>query len=157
MRTGFPCNESRFFPVGIDLRGKAVSCTGFGFTVHHWWGHFLFIQNSSRVWLFIFRFIIYSIKCPDFSIPHLPQSVVHKLHFVEMAQIYRLLETRHKLVIIQTLKRFLIARFFPCSILEHMLSFVDICSMIVQPWFDQAQWIKATDKETEESWDIFII
>ena len=34
MRTGFPCNESRFFPVGIDLQGKAVSCTGFGFTVH---------------------------------------------------------------------------------------------------------------------------
>ena len=33
MRTGFPCNESRFFPVGIDLQGKAVSCTGFGFTV----------------------------------------------------------------------------------------------------------------------------
>ena len=24
MRTGFPCNESRFFPVGIDLQGKAV-------------------------------------------------------------------------------------------------------------------------------------
>ena len=35
MRTGFPCNESRFFPVGIDLQGKAVSCTGFGFTVLH--------------------------------------------------------------------------------------------------------------------------
>ena len=34
MRTGFPCNESRFFPVGIDLQGKAVSCTGFGFTVY---------------------------------------------------------------------------------------------------------------------------
>ena len=34
MRTGFPCNESRFFPVGIDLQGKAVSCTGFGFTVN---------------------------------------------------------------------------------------------------------------------------
>ena len=33
MRTGFPCNESRFFPVGIDLQGKAVSYTGFGFTV----------------------------------------------------------------------------------------------------------------------------
>jgi hypothetical protein len=33
MRTGFPCNESRFFPVGINLQGKAVSCTGFGFTV----------------------------------------------------------------------------------------------------------------------------
>ena len=30
MRTGFPCNESRFFPVGIDLQGKAVSCTGPG-------------------------------------------------------------------------------------------------------------------------------
>ena len=29
-----PCNESRFFPVGIDLQGKAVSCTGFGFTVN---------------------------------------------------------------------------------------------------------------------------
>ena len=34
MRTGFPYKESRFFPVGIDLQGKAVSCTGFGFTVH---------------------------------------------------------------------------------------------------------------------------
>ena len=33
MRTGFPCNESGFFPVGIDLQGKAVSCTGFGFTM----------------------------------------------------------------------------------------------------------------------------
>ena len=33
MRTGFPCIESRFFSVGIDLQGKAVSCTGFGFTV----------------------------------------------------------------------------------------------------------------------------
>ena len=33
MRTGFPCNESRFFPVGIDLQGFPVSCTGFGFTV----------------------------------------------------------------------------------------------------------------------------
>ena len=33
MRTGFPCNESRFFPMGIDLKGKAVSCKGFGFTV----------------------------------------------------------------------------------------------------------------------------
>ena len=37
MRTGFPCNESRFFPVGIDLQGKAVSCTVFGFTVHSDW------------------------------------------------------------------------------------------------------------------------
>jgi hypothetical protein len=34
MKTGFPCNESRFFPVGIDLQGFPVSCTGFGFTVH---------------------------------------------------------------------------------------------------------------------------
>ena len=33
MRTGFPCNESRYFPVGIDLQGFPVSCTGFGFTV----------------------------------------------------------------------------------------------------------------------------
>ena len=33
MRTGFPCNESRFFPVGIDLQGNPVSYTGFGFTV----------------------------------------------------------------------------------------------------------------------------
>ena len=33
MRTGFPCNESRVFPVGIDLQGKSVSYTGFGFTV----------------------------------------------------------------------------------------------------------------------------
>ena len=33
MKTWFPCNESRFFPVGIDLQGKAVSCAGFGFTV----------------------------------------------------------------------------------------------------------------------------
>ena len=33
MRTGFPCNESRYFPVGIDLQGKGVSYTGFGFTV----------------------------------------------------------------------------------------------------------------------------
>ena len=34
MRTGFPCNESRFFPVGIDLQGFPVSYTGFGFTVN---------------------------------------------------------------------------------------------------------------------------
>ena len=34
MRTGFPCNESRFFPVGIDLQGFPVSYTGFGFAVH---------------------------------------------------------------------------------------------------------------------------
>ena len=34
MRTGFPCNESRFFPVGIDLQGYPVSYTGFGFAVH---------------------------------------------------------------------------------------------------------------------------
>jgi hypothetical protein len=34
MRTGFPCNESRYFPVGIDLQGFPVSCTGFGFAVH---------------------------------------------------------------------------------------------------------------------------
>ena len=33
MRTGFPCNKSRVFPVGIDLQGKPVSYTGFGFTV----------------------------------------------------------------------------------------------------------------------------
>ena len=33
MRTGFPCNESRFFPVGIDLQGFPVSYTGFGFAV----------------------------------------------------------------------------------------------------------------------------
>ena len=33
MRTGFPCNESRYFPVGIDLQGFPVSCTGFGFAV----------------------------------------------------------------------------------------------------------------------------
>jgi hypothetical protein len=33
MRTGFPCNESRFFPVGIDLQGFLVSYTGFGFAV----------------------------------------------------------------------------------------------------------------------------
>ena len=45
MRTGFPCNESRFFPVGIDLQGKAVSCTGFGFTV---WSEFL-IQKEFKV------------------------------------------------------------------------------------------------------------
>ena len=29
MRLGFPCNESRYFPVGIDLQGFPVSCTGF--------------------------------------------------------------------------------------------------------------------------------
>ena len=34
MRTGFPCIESRSFLVGIDLQEKAVSCTGFGFTVY---------------------------------------------------------------------------------------------------------------------------
>ena len=34
MRTGFPCNESRFFPVGIDLQGFPVSYTGFGFAVY---------------------------------------------------------------------------------------------------------------------------
>ena len=33
MRTGFPCNDSRYFPVGIDLQGFPVSCTGFGFAV----------------------------------------------------------------------------------------------------------------------------
>ena len=33
MRTGFPCNESRYFPVGIDLQAFAVSCTGFGCAV----------------------------------------------------------------------------------------------------------------------------
>ena len=33
MRTGFPCNESRFSPVGIDLEGFPVSYTGFGFAV----------------------------------------------------------------------------------------------------------------------------
>ena len=33
MRTGVPCNEDRFFPVGIDLQGFPVSCTGFGFAV----------------------------------------------------------------------------------------------------------------------------
>ena len=62
-----------------------------------------------------------------------------------MAQIYTLLQIRHKLVLIQTLKRFLIARFFPCLILEHMLSFVGMCWMTVQPWFDLAQLIKAHD------------
>ena len=40
MRTGFPCNESRFFPVGIDLQGNPVSYTGFGFAV---W--FLLVQH----------------------------------------------------------------------------------------------------------------
>ena len=35
MRTGFPCNESRFFPVGIDLQGNPVSYTGFGFAVYN--------------------------------------------------------------------------------------------------------------------------
>ena len=33
MRTGFPCNENRFFPVGIDLQSFPVSYTGFGFAV----------------------------------------------------------------------------------------------------------------------------
>ena len=33
MRTGVPCNESRVFPVGIDLQGNPVSYTGSGFTV----------------------------------------------------------------------------------------------------------------------------
>ena len=33
MRIGFPCNESRYFPVGIDLQGFPVSCTGFEFAV----------------------------------------------------------------------------------------------------------------------------
>ena len=44
MTTGFPCNESRFSPMGIDLQGKAVSCTGFGFTVHVTLGY------SDRFW-----------------------------------------------------------------------------------------------------------
>merc|ERR1712051_529027 len=35
MRTGFPCNESRVFPVGIDLQGFPVSFTGFGFAVYY--------------------------------------------------------------------------------------------------------------------------
>jgi hypothetical protein len=30
MRTGFPCNKSRFFPVGIDLQGLGLQCTGGG-------------------------------------------------------------------------------------------------------------------------------
>ena len=34
MRLGFPCNVSRYFPVGIDLQGFPVSCTGFGFAVY---------------------------------------------------------------------------------------------------------------------------
>ena len=118
-----------------------------------------FSQATSLVWTFFIYtkfkqglvihiqilILIYSIKYPDFSIPHLPQWIAHKLHFVEMAQIYRLLQIRRKLVIIQTLKGFLIARFFPCLILEHMLSFVGMCWMIVQPWFDLAQLIKAHD------------
>ena len=33
MKTGVPCNEYRFFPVGIDLQGFPVSFTGFGFAV----------------------------------------------------------------------------------------------------------------------------
>ena len=33
MKTGVPCNEYRFFPVGIDLQGFLVSYTGFGFAV----------------------------------------------------------------------------------------------------------------------------
>jgi hypothetical protein len=40
-RTGVPCNENRFFPVGIDLQGVPctyrefpVSLTGFGFAVY---------------------------------------------------------------------------------------------------------------------------
>ena len=33
MKTGVPCNENRFFPVGIDLQGFPVSFTGFGFAV----------------------------------------------------------------------------------------------------------------------------
>ena len=33
MKTGVPCNEYRFFPVGIDLQGFPVSYTGFGFAV----------------------------------------------------------------------------------------------------------------------------
>jgi hypothetical protein len=35
MRTGVSCNESRVFPVGIDLQGNPVSYTGFGFTVYY--------------------------------------------------------------------------------------------------------------------------
>ena len=34
MKTGVPCNEYRFFPVGIDLQGFPVSFTGFGFAVY---------------------------------------------------------------------------------------------------------------------------
>ena len=34
MRTGFHFNESKFFPMRIDLQGFPVSYTGFGFTVH---------------------------------------------------------------------------------------------------------------------------
>ena len=33
MRTGVPCNENRFFPVGIDLQGYPVRYTGFWFAV----------------------------------------------------------------------------------------------------------------------------
>ena len=33
MKTGVPCNEYRFFLVGIDLQGFPVSFTGFGFAV----------------------------------------------------------------------------------------------------------------------------
>ena len=41
MRTGFPCNESRFFPVVIDLQGFPVSYTGFGFAVQEAWHSFI--------------------------------------------------------------------------------------------------------------------
>ena len=63
-------------------------------------------------------------------------------YFVQMALIYTLLQTRRKLVIIQTLKWFLIASFFPCLILEHMLSSVDMCRMTVQPWINLARLFK---------------
>ena len=52
MRTGFPCNESRVFPVGIDLQGKPVSYTGFGFAVHYFYKN-VSIFNGISVWAWI--------------------------------------------------------------------------------------------------------
>ena len=49
MRTGFPCNESRFFPVGIDLQGNPVSYTGFGFAVKSLFPEILILQKFNAI------------------------------------------------------------------------------------------------------------
>ena len=54
MRTGFPCNESRFFPVGIDLQGKAVlAVQGLGLQCGYCQYNVNFIENCEMYVLFV--------------------------------------------------------------------------------------------------------